>query len=238
MLTLFVMVVVMLFLQFCQGCCQSGFAFQGVENLLAGQFFPGSCDNGCRCVMLPQHFHRLIQLFLRNVGSTGQNNGGSGFYLIVIELAKVCHINFHFSGIHHRNGIAQSDFLVGDFVHGGNYIGKLTHTGGLNKNAFGMIVVDHLSQSLAEIAYETAANAAGVHLGDIDTGILQKAAVDADFAKFVFNQHQFLTGVALFNHFFNECGFTGTKEAGKNINFCHKNTFSTYYYMLYYSTKF
>ena len=172
--------------------------------------------------MLPQHTYGVVQLELGNGIGAGEDDGGGGFNLVVIELAEVLRIHLDLAGIHHRHGIAQGDIVGGDLVHSADDIGQLAHAGGLNNDPVGGILANHLLQGLAEVAHQGAANAAGVHFGDVDTGILQEAAVDADFAKFVFNQHQLLALVALGNHLFNQCGFTCTQETGININFGHK----------------
>ena len=84
-----------------------------------------------------------------------------------------------------------------------------------------MILVQHFFERLTEIAHEAAANAAGIHLGHFDAGFFQKAAVNADFAKLVFNQYQLFALISFFNQLFNERRFACTQKAGKNCNFCH-----------------
>ena len=72
-----------------------------------------------------------------------------------------------------------------------------------------------------------AADAAGVHLGDVDAGILQKAAVNADLAEFVFDQHNLFTLERFLDELFDQGRFACTQKAGENINFrylfCHGN---------------
>ena len=82
-----------------------------------------------------------------------------------------------------------------------------------------MVLLDNLSQSLAKITHQTAANTAGVHFGDVDTGILQKTAVNTDFTELIFNEHQLLALVGLRDHLFDQGCFAGTQKAGININF-------------------
>src|SRR5699024_12145092 len=56
----------------------------------------------------------------------------------------------------------------------------------------GVVLVHHLAQGLAEVAHQGAADAPGVQLVDLDARLLQKAAVDADLAELVLDQHHLL----------------------------------------------
>ena len=218
-----VLILKALHLHLGQLCCQGGLALHGFHQLLSGELIPGSCDNGSHLIVFPQHTHGVVQLELGNGIGAGQDNGGGGFNLVVIELTEVLHIHLDLAGIHHRHGVAQGHIVGGDLVHSADDIGQLAHAGRLNDNPVGRILGNHLFQRLAEVAHQGAANAAGVHLGNVDAGILQEAAIDANFAKFVFNQHQLLTLVALGNHLFNQRGLASAQEAGININFGHNN---------------
>jgi hypothetical protein len=84
-----------------------------------------------------------------------------------------------------------------------------------------VLLRDHV-QRLAEITGQAAANAPGIHLVHGHTGILQKAAVNADLPKFIFNENQFFPRIALGNELFDEGGLTGSQEAGNNVNSCHE----------------
>ena len=203
---------------------QAGLAFHGLEQLLAGQGIPGGGDNGGHTVVLPEHGHGSIQLGLGNGIGPGQDNGGGGFHLVVVELSEVLHIHLDLARISNRHSIAQGDLVIGDLVHGADHIGQLAHTGGLNENPVGIVFRNHLGQGLAEVAHQGAADAAGIHLGDVDARILQEAAVNADLAELILNQHQLLTLVALGNQLFNQGCFAGAQKAGENINFGHRKT--------------
>ena len=53
-----------------------------------------------------------------------------------------------------------------------------------------MILIQHLLQRTAEITHKAAADAAGIHLGDLNPGLLEKAAVNTDLSEFILDQHQ------------------------------------------------
>ena len=223
---LFVVMVMMvvLLLHLGQLCCQGCLALHGLHYLGSGQGVPGGGDNGGLGIQLPEQLHRLIQLVLGDGVRPGQNDGRSGLHLVIIELTEVLAVGFYLAGVHHRHGIAQGHILAGYLVHRTDDIGKLAYAGGLNHNPVGVVVRNHLGQGLAEVAHQTAADAAGVHLPDVDACILQKAAVNADFAKLVFNQHQLLALVSLLQQLLNEGGFACAQETTVNINFCHNQT--------------
>ena len=92
-------------------------------------------------------------------------------------------------GIHHSNGIAQGHIVGGNLFHGTDDIGQLAYTGRFDDNPVGMVLIYDLGQSLAEITHQTAADAAGVHFGNIDTRVLEETAIDADLTKFIFDKN-------------------------------------------------
>ena len=201
-------------------------AFHSFLQLSAGQFSPRGSDNGSIGIVLFQHLYRGIQFLLRYRVSTGKNDTSSGFNLVIIELSEVLHIDLDLIGIHNRNGTAQLYILACNLFHRTDDIGQLANTGRFNDNAVGVVFINDLCQRTTKVAYQTAADTTGVHLGNIDTCFLQKASINANLTEFVFDQHKLLTLVAFGNHLFNQSGLTGTQKAGVNINFCHKNHLS------------
>ena len=114
----------------------------------------------------------IFQLVMIHTVCAGQNNGGCGFDLVVVELTKVLHIHLDFAGIGNGCSITQGYIVTGHLFHRTDDIGKLAHTGGLDQNPIGMVGINYLLQRLAKITHQTAANAAGIHLGNMDAGIL------------------------------------------------------------------
>ena len=224
--------------QFFQVRLHAGLALHRLRELRTCQLLPGGRDNGCAVVSLAEQFDGLIQLLLRNSVGPGHDNGRGGFHLVIIELTEVLGVYLYFSGIHHRNGITQSDLFIGNLIDSADHIGQLAHTGGLNDDPFRGVLGDHLIQRLSEITHQTAANTAGVHFRDINAGILQKAAVNADLSKFVFNQHQLLTAVMLLDHLFDQGCFARSEKTGVNIDFCHGYSPSVEIFKEYYTTIF
>ena len=201
---------------------QGGLALHGGDQLLSGELAPGGGDDGSNGVVLPQNLYGSIQLGLGNGIGTGQDDGGGSLHLVIVEFSEVLGIDLDLARIHNSHGIAQGHIRAGDLVHSADHIGQLAHAGGLNDDPIGVVLVDHLGQCLAEVTHQRAADAAGVHLRNIDAGILQEAAVNADLAELILNQHQLLALVALGNHLLDQRSLASAQEAGVNINLCHK----------------
>jgi hypothetical protein len=189
-LVIVVMMMVMMFLfQFCQRCGQGCLAFHGLQKLRTGQFVPGSNYQGSLRIVFSQERHSGVQFDLGNGIGAGQNDGGSGLDLIVIELAEVLHIDLDLAGIGNGHSIAQLHILIGHLLNGSDHIAEFANAGGLDDDTLGGILLDDLGQRLAEIAHQAAADAAGIHLGNVDTGILQETAINADLAELILDQH-------------------------------------------------
>ena len=220
-----VLIVMMqaLLLQASQLSSQRCLALHCLQQLLAAEILPGSGNDGSDLVQLTDQLHSLVQLGSGDGAGTRKDDGGSGLDLVVVELTKVLTIDLDLVGIGNGNRITQLDLSAGDLIHRTDHIGKLANTGRLNDHAVRIVLSDDLLQRLAKVAHQAAANAAGVHFGNVDTGLLQEAAVNADLAKLIFDEHQFLTLVALGDHLLDEGSLTGTQKTGINIDFCHNN---------------
>ena len=220
------MVLVLLLLgQLLQSSRQGIPAFHGRQQLLAVQFVPRGRHNGGGGVLLPQQGHTGIQLFLAHPGRTAQNNGAGMLHLVIEELTEVSHIHLGLGGIHHSGKSVQHHIVHFQVLHRPDDIAEFAYTRGFNEDTVGVIGIHHLPQCLAEIAHQTAADAAAVHLGNVDARLLQKAAVNADLAKLIFNEDKLFAGISLSDQLLDERRFARAQKSGENINFCHKSIF-------------
>ncbi len=110
-------------------------------------------------------------------------------------------------------------------LHRPDHVAQFPDAGGLDENPVRMELPQHLLKGLPEIPHQAAADAAGVHLRDLDPRILQKAAVDGDLAKLVFNEHQLLSLKSLLDQFSDQRRLPCPQESGKNIYFRHMKRF-------------
>ena len=221
-LIVLMMMVMMNMFQRCKILCQSRLAFHGFQKLSTRQLTPRRGNDGGVGIMLPEHFYGLVQLGLGDRIGPGQNDGGSSLNLVVVELAKVLHIDLDLASIHHCHGEAQGNIGIGDLLYSGDHIGQLAHAGRLDNNAVRVVLADNLGQGFAKIAYQGAADAAGIHFSDVDARVLKEAAINADLTELVFNEDQLLSSICFLNHLFDQSGLACAQKAGININFCHK----------------
>ena len=199
-----------------------GLGGHSLQDLLAGQVVPIGGHDGGGGVLLAQQGYGSCHLVLRGgLGAAEQDAAGMAD-LVVIELAKVLHIQLDLVYVRYGNKAVQLHIQVlGHTFHSTGHVGQLAHAGRLDEDAVRVVLLHHLLQSGAEIAHQRAADAAGVQLIDADAGLLQKAAVNADLAKFVLDQHDLLSGKGLLDQFFDKSGLTGAQKAGENIDLGH-----------------
>ena len=199
-----------------------GLGGHSLQDLLAGQVVPIGGHDGGGGVLLAQQGYGSCHLVLRGgLGAAEQDAAGMAD-LVVVELAKVLHIQLDLVHVCYGNKAVQLHIQVlGHTFHSTGHVGQLAHAGRLDQDAVRVVLLHHLLQGGAEIAHQRAADAAGVQLIDADAGLLQKAAVNADLAKFVLDQHDLLSGKGLLDQLFDKSGLTGAQKAGENIDLGH-----------------
>ena len=195
------------------------------HQLLARKLIPGCRDDHRIRVLLPQQLHRVLKFLFLHIRRTGKNDGSRIFNLIVIKFPKVLHVDLAFGGVRHCDQAANLHILSFRPLHSLGHIAELAHAGGFNQDSVGMILLHHLFQCFPKVSHQRAADASGIHFRDLDSGLLKKSTVDANFAKLVFDQYQLLTAVDLLQQLFDQRGFSCSQEPGKNINLRHRNTF-------------
>ena len=198
-------------------------ALHSHQQLLTVQLIPGSGYDHCSGIVSTQKRHRLLDLLLGCTVGVGQDDATCIFDLIIEKLAEVFHIHLAFIHIGNRSEAVEKCSLGGNVLHGTDDIRKLANAAGLNEDAVGVILVQHLFQRLTEVANQGAANATTVHFCHLDTGVLHEAAVNTDLAKFIFDQHQLLAGIDLLQKLLDQSGLSRTEKARKNINFRHSD---------------
>ena len=219
-----VMMMVRLFLQLCQFDGDGAALLHGLHQLLAGQLRPRGRDDHGVLVVLTNHRNALVKLFLCHAVGAAENDGVSRLNLVVVELAEVLHIHLALRRVRHGHEITKLHVVGRNLAHGADDVGQLADAGRLDQNTIRCIVCNDLLERAAEIAHQRAADAAGVHLRDLNARLLQKAAVNADLAEFVLNEDNFLAVIGFLDHLFDKRCLASAKETGININFCHTGT--------------
>ena len=223
-LVMVVMMVVRLFFELCKLDGDGAALLHGLHQLLAGQLCPRGRDNHGVFVVLADHRDALVELLLLHAVGAAEDDGVGRLNLVVIELAEVFHIHPALRRVRHGHEIAELHVVGRDLAHGADDVGQLADAGRLDEDAVWRILCDDLLECAAEIAHQRAADAAGVHLRDLDARLLQKAAVDADLAEFVLNEDELLAVIGFLDHLLDERRLASAEKAGININFCHTGT--------------
>ena len=197
-------------------------AFHSSQKLLAIQAIPGSGNNRCSGIVLPQKGYRLGNLLLAGSLGMGEHDAARVGDLVIEELAKILHIHLALLNVGHGGKAVEKNLLGINSLHRLDDIGKLANTGGLDENAIGVILVQHLLECLSEVAHQRAADATAVHLGHLNARVLHKAAVNADLTKLVLNEHQLFSCVCLVQKLFDQRGLASSQKARKNVNLGHR----------------
>ena len=198
------------------------------NDLCTGQFVPIGGHNGGGGVLFLDQGNGCGNLLLVCAAGAAQDDAGCVADLVIIELAKVLHIHFDLVHIGHGHKAVQADRQgLAHTLNSAGHITQLANAGRLDQDAVRMISLHDLFQCLAEIAHQRAADTAGVQLVDLNASLTHKAAVNADLAEFVFDQHDLFTLERFLDELFDQGRFACTQKAGENINFsylfCHGN---------------
>ena len=193
-MVIIVIVVMMLMLHVLQLLVQ-GIVVHGLTDLFPAELGPGRGDQAGMVVQALQQLHSGGGFGLARRVGAAENDQVGVFHLVVEKLAEVAHIHAALARVHH--GDFSADMGALHLFHGLGHVGQLAHAGRLDDDAVGGKVLHHLFQGLGKVAHQGAADAAGVHLGDLHAGVLQKAAVNGDLAEFVFDQNQLFALIAL-----------------------------------------
>ena len=186
------------------------------------QLIPGRGDNGSLVVQLPQQVHTLCQDGFVDVGGSAQHDGIGILYLILKEFTEVFAVLFGLLGIYYGDAGVQLDVrLFRDAGDGLFHVGELADAGGLDQDALGVELLHHLAQGHGKITHQAAADAAGVHLSDLNAGLPQESAVNADLAEFIFDQNDLFSLEHFFQQFLDEGGLACSQESADHINFSH-----------------
>lgn len=187
--------------------------FHGLQDLFSGDLIPGGGDDDSVAVVRAQLCHGGGHLFLAHVLSAGEDDGVGMLDLVVEKLAEVLHIHFALGGVSHGDEAVQlHGCRFRGALYGADYVAEFAYAGRFDDHAVGMELLDDIVQRRAEIAHQGAADAPGIHFGNVDAGGLQKAAVNADFAELVFDQHHLLAFVGLFQQLFDSVVYLRPKS--------------------------
>ena len=191
------------------------------KDLLTGKLIPRRSNNHSIGIVLAQERNTRGNGRLAHISGTRKHDGASVLNLVIEKLTKVFHIHTALLGVNHNRGTAKLGALKREPLHRTDHIAELTNTRGLDQDTVGCILGHNLLECLVEVTDKTAADATGIHLINGNTGLSEKAPVNTDLTKLVFNQHKLFARIGLGNQFFDQRSLSRTEKARKNINPCH-----------------
>ena len=155
-------------------------------------------------------FYCLIELLLLDVRCSRENDGACVLDLVLVELGEVLEVNLALACV--DNSYCSADLSVFNLLDSCNYIGELADTRRLDDDAVGVESADDVLKCRSEVAYERAADASGVHLRDLDSGLLQESAVDADLSELILDENDLLIVVSVSYEFLDESCLSGSQK--------------------------
>ncbi len=221
-LVMMVLVVVVVGLRQILNGQQEARVLDGFQHLRAVQLVPRRGDDAGARVVAAQQRHALFDPLLRGRLGAAEYDGLGALDLVDEELAEVVRVHAAFAHVRHGGAARQLDRVgLGHVVHHAADVAQLAHARGLDQYAVGVVGVDQLAQRLGEVAHQRAADAAGVQLRDLHARLLHKAAVDADLAVLVFQQHHLFALEGAVQQLLDQRGLARAEEAGNDVDLGH-----------------
>ena len=205
-------------------------ALDDLQHEIGLQIIPRGGDDAAAGMLLLNERTGLFHALGAQVLGAGEDDGIRRLHLIQEELSEVLHIHAALAGVHHGGAAVQVDFVtLGAAVHSGDDVAQLAHAGGLDNQPVGAVLLNQLIHSLLEIAHQRAADAAGVHLGHGDAGVLHEASVDAHLAVLVLQQNNLLLAHLAGEELLDQRGLARAEETGNNVDLDH-GSFASFLY--------
>ena len=177
------------------------FSLDGGKQLLPGEHVPIGRDDGRRSMFFEQR-DRLCDLC--GIPRMRKHDAARILHLIEEKLAEIFKIHPALIGIHDGAEGVELRPLYARALYGADDVGQLSDAGRLDHDAFGRILFRNLFECLCKVTHQRAADAARIHFGDADPCILQKSAVHADLAEFIFNENDLFALVHFADELFDE----------------------------------
>ncbi len=196
--------------------------FHGFQELRTCQLIPRRCHDRRLTVLFPDESHRGVQFFGFHFLRAAQDDRLSALDLIVVELAEVFHVHFALGDIGDCRIAGKFNIFVRCHVQDRfDDVGKFADAGRLDDDPVRSKLRKHFLQCLSEISDQRTADASGVHLTDIDPGIFQKSAVNADLTEFIFNKNNLLSFQGVVKKLLDQRRFPRSEESRYDINLSH-----------------
>ena len=189
-------------------CLQRVLLFHGGKDSLSFKLFP-RCGNKRRGrIFFAKQFDTGGEFFLGYSVRMRKDDAGGIFHLIVEKFAEIFHIHLTFSRVDDGAECIENGAFQLRIGNGFDHVTEFSDSGRFDHNPVGMIFRFDFFERFGEIPDQRTTDTTGIHFRNFYSGVLQKSAVNPDFAEFVFNQYDLFARVGFLYQFFDESGFT------------------------------
>ena len=192
-----------------------------IENLSIVQLVQMCCDDIGILIDFTDNFNSLCNFCFVCLVCACEKDAVGIKNLIFIEFAEVLYIHLCLCAVNNCDARIDSDVFVACIVDRCNNVRKLADARWFDDNAVRVISFNSFLESLCEVAYQCAADAAGIHFCNFNACVLQKAAVNADFAEFIFDEDKLFALENISDKTLYKCCLAGAEKAGNYIYLCH-----------------
>ena len=155
-----VMMVLSLFKELFELVVEGILLGHSVNELLAGELIPVGSNNRCGGVELLHDRYSLADLLLGETAGVAEDNTACIGYLVVEEFAEILVVHLALLCIDNSCEAVELDIVGVNVLNSADNVAELAYARGLDKDTVGSVVSKHLFESLAEVAYERAADTA------------------------------------------------------------------------------
>ena len=150
-----------------------GMLLHSLKYRLTRDLIPGSRNENSLVIVLTDQLNCLFELCVAAILGAAEDYSLCVLDLVVEELTEVLHIHLALNGVNYRDEVIYGDAsLLGNIRDGLDNVRELAYARRLDDDAVGFELLHNLYQCPAEIADQSAADAAGIHLGDLDAAVL------------------------------------------------------------------
>ena len=199
--------------------------FNDFQQRISGQVIPRRRHDADARMLLFHQRTALLDALRGQQLRAAENHRRARLNLVEEELAEVLHIHAALARVHNGRAAGHNEVAVAFLraLDGSEDFAQLAHAGRLNQQAVRMILRNQVINRLLEVAYQRAADAAGIQLINDDARILHKAAIHADFAIFIFQQNDFFLRNAARQQLFDERRFARAQKTRNNVDLNHSH---------------
>ena len=150
-----------------------GMLLHSLKDSLTRDLIPGSRNENSLVIVLTDQLNCLFELCVAAILGAAEDYSLCVLDLVVEELTEVLHVHLALNCVNYRDEVIYGDAcLLGNIRDGLDNVRELAYARRLDDDAVGFELLHNLYKRPAEIADQGAADAARIHLGDLDAAVL------------------------------------------------------------------